>query len=410
MKKRIDRRTNRRRRSGGGFSKGNLAPTLKLIGAVLGTLAALCLTAFIIMLILQTVFKVDTPIKSIFAKQSGTETAAPDTSALPDATPDTPPTPHPMASFDAENAEKELVFPSEINYAFLGDPYCYDGRIVCAAGKLTDGKVRLGKLIFYDIASGEVEELKIEPINDHLFSPVFNDKYLVYFDANKSIGGGFIRMVDLSESPLAPVTIKAVYIGQPELKIHENYLTWIERTGSDRDKLFVCDLKTQETVVVQYFDRQSYGTSIPDLSGGKLVWACPGGADGSSIVRTADLESGDISEFKAGGYVHDPEYNGRVYAWLDSHHAPGARLVISDGMNPPVTVAENVVEFGLADDFVAYGRDEAVFVYVFSTGESYRINPSWQKALFLGVSGGAVMWMDVTSRERDIIKFVIPPM
>ena len=36
---------------------------------------------------------------------------------------------------------------------------------------------------------------------------------------------------------------------------------------------------------------------------------------------------------------------------------------------------------------------------------------SWREnTQFLGVSGGYVMWMDVTSRERDIIKYALPPL
>ncbi|MBR4434663.1 MAG: hypothetical protein IKS90_01025 [Clostridia bacterium] len=413
MKKRFDRRSARRRRNASGFNKGNAGPILKLIGAVLGSLAALTLTAFAVMLALQFLFKIDTPIKPLVVRDAKTETAAPDphTSTAPDAGPTPVPTPHPMAAFDAENAEKELVFPSEMNYGYLGDPYCHNGKIICSAGKLADGKVRLGKLIIYDIMTAEVSEVMIEPVNDHLLSPVFNDRYLVYFDANNTIGGGFIRMVDLTKQPISPITIKAVYIGQPEIKLYENYITWIERTGSDRDKLFVCDLKTQETTVVQYFDRRSYGTSIPDFGGGKLVWADEGGAaDNNSSICTIDIETAEMTSFNPGSYVHDPEFNGSVYVWIDSHHAPGARLMFSDGVNPASVIAENVAEFGLSDKFVAYGMDEAVYVYVFATGESYRVNPSWQKAQFLGTSNGVVMWMDVTSRERDIIKFVIPPM
>ena len=61
-------------------------------------------------------------------------------------------------------------------------------------------------------------------------------------------------------------------------------------------------------------------------------------------------------------------------------------------------------------EFVAYGKDEAVWIYVFENGKSYRLTPERENTQFLGVSGGYVMWMDVTSRERDIIKYALPPL
>ena len=61
-------------------------------------------------------------------------------------------------------------------------------------------------------------------------------------------------------------------------------------------------------------------------------------------------------------------------------------------------------------EFVAYGKDETVWIYVFENGKSYRLTPERENTQFLGVSGGYVMWMDVTSRERDIIKYALPPL
>ena len=68
-----------------------------------------------------------------------------------------------------------------------------------------------------------------------------------------------------------------------------------------------------------------------------------------------------------------------------------------------------VVEFGVSDDYIAYGKNDAVWVYLFSDGSIYRITPEREAAQFLGVSGGYIMWMDVTSRDRDIIRYVALP-
>lgn len=56
---------------------------------------------------------------------------------------------------------------------------------------------------------------------------------------------------------------------------------------------------------------------------------------------------------------------------LDGPHGPSAKLYVWDGSGTPVAAAEGVVEFGIAENFVAYGKDEAVWIYVFENGKSY---------------------------------------
>ena len=68
-----------------------------------------------------------------------------------------------------------------------------------------------------------------------------------------------------------------------------------------------------------------------------------------------------------------------------------------------------MVEFGISDSFIAYGKDEAIWIFVFETQKTYRLTPEREHAQFLGVSGGYIMWMDVTSRERDIIRYAKLP-
>ena len=109
-------------------------------------------------------------------------------------------------------------------------------------------------------------------------------------------------------------------------------------------------------------------------------------------------------------YVHDPETNGKYYAWLAGPHGPSAKLYVWDGSGTPVAAAEGAGEFGIAENFVAYGKDEAVWIYVFENGKSYRLTPERENTQFLGVSVGYVRWMDATSRERDIIKYALPPL
>ncbi|MCH5279090.1 MAG: hypothetical protein J1E60_04795 [Christensenellaceae bacterium] len=389
----------------------------KLFGSLLAILISCAVVAFLAMFTLEAVFKIDTPLSpdgfigrladALNIEQPLIVTPTPYVS------PEPTPTPHAMDLFTGETEEKEMVFPVDMSYNWLGDPYCHNGKIICSAGELVDGKAIMTTLVEYDIASGSVRKLSIEAQNDHLIFPVFNDKWLVYFDANAEFGGGSICMLDLTRSGSAPTIVKTVYAGQPEIKLDGDYIAWMERTGSDRDKVFVCDLNTLETTVVQYFSRSGYGTSMPYLHDGILIWAAEDGTyyeDGrtTSSIKYIDLQESSINEYLPGTYVHDPEFNGTYYAWLDAHHSESTDLYYSGGTQA-ILIDTGVVEFGISDNYIAYSKGEAVWIFVFENQKTYRLTPERESAQFLGVSGGYVMWMDVTSRERDIIRYVRLP-
>lgn len=408
------RYSSRRRKS---LDASKWGPLVKLTGAVAGVAASGAVLVFGVMLLLEAVFKVDTPLSpdGIVGKVSDLLNVEQPLIVTP--TPYVPPvptpTPHPMDLFDSEAEETEIVLTAEMQYTYFSDPYCFDDTIIFSAGKVTDGQAILDTLIQYNIADSSVKELSYKPQNDHLLFPIFNDKWLVFFDA-KYEGGGFICCVDLTAESPAPRTIKEVYVGQPELKLSGDYIAWIERTGTGRDKLFVCDLNTEETATVQSFTDSPYGTSLPSFMNDLLIWADEDDTyyeDGrtTSSIRYIKFGESTISEFLPGTYVHDPEGDGEHFAWIDAHHSRSTNLYVSNATDAPYLIAQGVVEFGFSKNFVAYGMNDAIWVYVFANRKTYRITPEREMAQFLGVSESCIMWMDVTSRERDVIKFARLP-
>lgn len=411
MRSRLNKRRTRRKNSVKSYRSGNLSPLLKLLGTLFGGAAAIALLVFGIMFILEAFFKIDTPLNAsgIIGKFAGKINTPLIESPTPIVTAEPTPTPNPMEGFEPAALQRELILPGELNYPWLADPYCFDGTVICSAGKLFDGKVKLQKLVQYDISTGNVSELGISPLNDHLLNPVFNEKWLVYFDANYNYGGGEIRCVNRLSASSAPQTIKTVYVGQPQISLDGDLITWIERTGSEREKIFACDLSTGENVTVDYFDNHSSGTSAPDISHGRLVWSAPASFN-DSCVKYYDVALGTSAEFRPGLFVHDPKFNGKYFAWLDSPHADGAKLYISDGVSGSTEIAADVISFDLDEEFAAYSVEDAVYIYLFETGETYRITSERESAQLLGVSGGVIFFMDVTSRERDIIKYMPSPL
>lgn len=420
MKKRFrKKRYSRRRRS---LNASNWWPVVKLLLCSLGGLLSLAILALAVMVVLETVFHIDTPLPpdGIIARLTNKFTDNNESFVVtptPYYTPVPTPTPHPMTYFNPEEEEREVVIPADMQYHWFGDPSFNGNKMLFSAGKVVGDNVRMCALVIYDPESGSVTELPIRPQNAHFIYPVFNDEWLVYLDGNTK-GGGKICAYRFGQFDVDPIVIKTVYTGQPELRLDGHYISWIERTGTSRDKLFVCDLETQETAVVAMFTSSSYGTSAPYMKDGTLIWAAEGSRryeDGrmSSVIRHIDIGTSGIKDFEVDSYVHDPEFNGSYYAWIDAHHSENSTLYLAkvdgEALSQVSVIANGVVDFYLGDYFIAYSIDEAVYVYLLKSGESFRISPERELVQLLGASEGYVIWMDVTTRERDVIKFVSIP-
>ena len=394
--KRAKRR--RRRRS---LSASNWGPIIKLTAVILGFLA-----------LLYVILYIAVPKAAEFI---GIDYRAPFTpEATPAPTPKPTPTPHPMKTYDFAANSQELVFDGSSNYKWFTDPYFHDGRMIISAGKLaSDGKnVAFSDMFFFNPEDRSAEKLPLSPQNFHFMYPKFNGKWLVYLDA-KIDEGGAIMAVDLTASPLRAVKVKDIYSGQPEPFLSDNYVAFTDRTGTTKDKLFVYDLTTMESTVVAIFTNSVYGQSKPFIADSTLIWADSATSSGSSdtsVLNYIYINSSTVKSVNTGTFVHDPECNRQYTAWLTEVHSRDTQLYGMNGFGgEPFLIDSGVVEFGLGSDFVAYSRDEGIYVYMFNGGSIYRLTQDYEQAMFLGVSDDHVMWMDVTSRERDIVKFIEIP-
>lgn len=394
--KRAKRR--RRRRS---LSASNWGPIIKLTAVILGFLA-----------LLYVILYIAVPKAAEFI---GIDYRAPFTpEATPAPTPKPTPTPHPMKTYDFAANSQELVFDGSSNYKWFTDPYFHDGRMIISAGKLaSDGKnVAFSDMFFFNPEDRSAEKLPLSPQNFHFMYPKFNGKWLVYLDA-KIDEGGAIMAVDLTASPLKALKVKDIYSGQPEPFLSDNYVAFTDRTGTTKDKLFVYDLTTMESTVVAMFTNSVYGQSKPFIADSTLIWADSATSSGSSdtsVLNYIYINSSTVKSVNTGTFVHDPECNRQYTAWLTEVHSRDTQLYGMNGFGgEPFLIDSGVVEFGLGSDFVAYSRDEGIYVYMFNGGSIYRLTQDYEQAMFLGVSDDHVMWMDVTSRERDIVKFIEIP-
>lgn len=378
----------------------NWGPVLALLATILGVAAVICAIVFIGLPKLLPLVGID-----YSAPFSPTPTPVPTVKPTP--------TPNPMSSFSPIDNQNEIVI--ESGYKWFGDPISYNGHIYLTAGKIVDNKVAMCDLIEYDSENRSVKRLDIELKNTHFNYPKINDRWLVYFDGNIDDGGDLIAC-SINDGRYEPKLIKHVYTGQPEPMLDGDIVAWIERTGTRMDKLFVCDLNTMETSVVQMFSNSSYGQSKPSLYNGVLLWADSAGAysEGedtvASCINSIRLSESTVSTYNVNTYVHNPQRRGAYTAWTDSHYGLSSKLYYSVGSTEPVLIDEGIVEFGLSERFIGYSKNETIWLYMFDEGTTYRITPDRESAQFLGVSDDKIFWMDVTARgERDILKYIEIP-
>lgn len=385
------------------MSASNAGPILALLMTVLGVAAVVALVVFVGLPQLLPLIGVE-----YNAPWQPTPTPAP--TLRPTATP------HPIIGIDPIDAQHEVILPSGqefTSYRWMADPYAYNNRLLFVAGKLTTtGDIHMDTLFSLDTSANQLLKLDVERKNQDILYPVCNDTWLVYFDSLAN-GGGAIRAMrwDTKET----ILVKTVYTGQPRLHLDGNIVAWMERTGSFMDKLFLFDLTTKENVAVETFNNTPYGQSDISISKGELVYAFEDtladapkdGEKGTSGIYRVKL-GGGADSFNLKTYVHDPKTNGTYWVWRDGLHGEGDNLYISKGGSTPRRIAENIIDYGISDTFVAYSKNgEPIKIYLFENDIEIAVTPDTEReqTQLLGVSNGFVIWMDVTDRDRDVMKY-----
>lgn len=326
------------------------------------------------------------------------------------ATPPPTPSPHLVQTVDLASLQKEIV----LKQKYISDPMFSGGEVYFSAGTDEAGGPKMNNLYKYNVEASTEEKIgDMGLANDDIFSPHVNDRWIVWLD-HKRAGGGTIKAV--SREGTTPFAVKQYYVGKPEIQLAGDLVAWVERTGTTTDKLFVVDLTTRESVVLDVFKNSIFGSSDVSMAGDELVWANldpeqsgqdagTSGLNGAIYSVRLDGMGGKPNIYRPETYVHDPITNGKVIAWIDSNHGPEANLYISIEESAPKKIETGVLDYALGDEFIAYSKDNAIYVYFWGTEVKQCIIPEREEAMLLGVSESKVLWYDITVRERDILKY-----
>lgn len=315
------------------------------------------------------------------------------------------PAPHLVQITELGALQTEL----SLSQRYVSSPWFCGEKMVFSAGTDEAGSPKMAGIYVYDSAEGGApEQLNISLENDDFFSLRMNEKWIVFLDGKRQ-GGGLIKAYDRESGRVS--LIKECFAAQPVLSLMDDLVVWTERTGTYMDKLYAYDLTSGEEVTLATFENNRYGQSDPSAANGEIIWAEAEGAQQEgeapkSVIRALRTDgSGEIASFSAGSYVHDPVTNGRDWAWMDSDHGEGAKLYVSKNRGEPFVLAENVLAYGISEEFVAYQQGDSIYVYFFADGYEQIITPARELVQLVGVSDGKVLWYETGVSSRDVLKF-----
>jgi hypothetical protein len=362
----------------------NFGPLIKIGGLVLGVAALAALVIFVLV-----------PLFGGNAEPAETETLAP--------TPE--PTVAPLARADMSDLDTELVVANQS----INDPYIYGQEAVFTTGQANETAPKIDTITIYNLDTQEtanVQGVTMQYVS--LFEPKMNDKYIVYLDCKDEYGGavcGYDRATGES------FVMREYLYGKPKVSLTGEYALWLQQTGKGTDRLYLYHLPTRETVEIEIFVNTPFAYSAPYMSDNQIIYVQPYGEsqllDGSSASTESEIvvmplaQNGDASKmlFRPGISVLDPMISGDNIVFIDTY-ADTNKLYLctkqADTYSAPIVIAENIVNYSVGDGYVAYTKDEAVYIYYLADKSLGRLTAESTRALLTSTCGKNVAWYDIT--------------
>ncbi len=354
--------------------------------------------------------------------------------AAPTPTPIATPTPPPAtyAKADMSDLETEVMIP----HWFIADPYYYNGKIIYTSGdEAATAPNAINHVIIFDIGSSSYTIVETpprlvgdsgaadEPAGNNLFGAKMNETWIVWIESDyNNKGGGRIMAYDRSTN--TSFVLREYLYGMPKLFLSGDYCLFNISTGSKSDKIYLYDLANQEVVMLRSYDysKEPFSISTPSICESEIIWVDAMAEDTGTTQTT--IKSLKIKEdlsfenepYVFDTYVFDPVTNGEAIAFLNTQRSLSGDLMVSVGGNEPVVVATGVLNFDLGDHFVAYTKDQAIYVYYWADGSTGRLSNSNSQAILASVTGNVVLWYDITDgiigaaeKNRDVLKMAEVP-
>jgi len=289
-----------------------------------------------------------------------------------------------------------------IKFDNINDPFMNGKEIVFSTSSAKEDVNKFDLLEIYNTGSGESKEVSgIEVKYDNILSPKITDDFILWIDSNVDGGG---RICAYDRKTKKQFLVKEYAFAVPKISIYGDLIVFMQQAGDNLDRLYMYDLRTRESVAVDTFSDLPAVISAADISKTDMVYAVPykTGDMIKSKIYTYSLSDGKKNELDFDRYVYEPKTDGKNIVFTTTNGGPRCDLYWSKAGQTPELIEKDVLNYEIGDGFVAFTRDEAIYVYIFDTGKTARISSEKSRGLLSSVNRNAVCWYDVTGGYRDI--------
>lgn len=306
------------------------------------------------------------------------------------------------ADFSASGGSKNLGI-AETHEMYLTDfpiknePYINEDRIIFTTRYEDKSVYQLDAVALYDISTGVAQVLpNVEKKYDNLLSPMLSGNTAVWLDSMLDGGG---RLVGYDLTTNRQFVIKDYGYALPKLSVAGELLAFMQWAGDTTQRLYVYNLRTREPVTVKVYKDNPYGNSAASISDRDLVWS-EYGADGSAVLKRIVLagNSAHYENYDLRMDVFEPKTNGRDIVFTTERMTTSGALMLSTNGGEPVMIADHVTNYGIGENFVAYTKEDRVYVCFTNEQNAFALTSERSKALLSSVDGSWMTLYDVTDR------------
>lgn len=305
-----------------------------------------------------------------------------------------------------ENDLSSLQNEAVIQYKTINDAYLCGEEIVFSSASVRDGVAFYDKLVVYNTATQESQEISgINVKYDNIVWTRLTPDFLVWVDSNDD-GGGRIMLYNRAEGK--SYLVKEYAYALPQISVSGEYLAFWQQAGESIDRLYLYHMPTREGVAVKVYDGMDSVTGSAHVSEGGLVYAVPYMENEIQKCRiyVQPLDGGAEVAYEPGRYAYSPKMNGNYIAFLSSTSGPPRDIYLMEKGGETKLIESGVLNFDMGQDFLAYTKDQNVYIHVFATGQKYRLNTDISRGRLASVCGDMVAWYDVTSEsDVDVVKY-----
>lgn len=307
-------------------------------------------------------------------------------------------------------APGKLQVEAAIDYRTINDAYAADGKIVFGTASVRGGRTYFDKLICYYTASKSSIEIEADIKYDNIMHPRVSGRYIVWIDSAQA-GGGRIMCynTDTNERWL----VKEFVYAMPDISVAGNYLVFNQQAGDNTDKLYVYDMSTRESACIAVNTGNSAPTSADISSDGQIIYANHYEIDGvyRSELIVYDIATGEETTIMPGKLVSAPKVHGDYVAFLSMSTGYSKDLYLGKKDELPSLVETDVLNMCMGDGWLAYTKDDDVYICPLDTRASYKINTDLSHGYLSAASDDYVCWYDITGGydSIDVVKYAEIP-